>query len=103
MGQRRHVDTLHQRRLVHGAAAWQPLPGSNHPPTGTLTPARATQAQTGRVDKSLVIAATDTVRQAAQPQLPWAARCDTVSTEPQASALRARCGRQLPARCAGWA
>ena len=75
--------------------------GSNHPPTDELTPARATQAQTGRADKSLVIAVTDTVRRAAPPQLPRAARCDTESTEPQASAPRARHGRAPPASVAG--
>ena len=100
MGQRRHVDTLDQRRLVHGASCRSGCfraarlasgPGSNHPPTGRAHAARATQAQTGRADKSLVIAVTDTVRQAAPPHLPWTARLVSESTEPQASALRARC------------
>ena len=72
--------------------------GSNHPPTAGLTPARATQAQTGRADKSLVIAVTDTVRRAAPPQLPRAERRDTESTEPQASAPCARYDRATPAR-----
>ena len=84
------MDALHQRRLVHGAPGGlrrerQLATRSNHPSTRRAHAGARTQAQTVRVDKSLVIAVTDAVRRAALPQTPRAARRDAGSTQARCS------------------
>ena len=80
------------------AFRWLPPLGPTTLPTRRAHAGAREQAQTGRVDKSLVVAVTDTVRLRAPQQPPRAARRDAESTGPQARRSGARCGRQPPAR-----